>query len=170
MNREQSNNLSDNVNTIMSVIRQSAEINRQTSLTVSDMSQILRNVHIKINALDDDMTVIKDRVDYLEHRVHLDPYQVMAIRKSVNQKIYSILGENKDMHVRYAPLLRKRLHKFLRDYHGMTYPIAMTPTGRLNEILDAIPAWNPQGGLAAIMKEADQNAMARKRARADGYV
>lgn len=131
------------------------------------------------DVLKDDVSSVKKDIEELKYSEEITYEQQRSIDNAVSKRVYELLGigenpskwtlEERITNRKYGRLFRIRLRMEVSDKGHLAYPFRTTQKGNFTPALKDIEAWSPRYGIASLMKEADDNALAMKIAKEQGY-
>lgn len=170
------NDLRDNRNFSMQEL---ANLVGQTNLNVNALLGKVGEVSAKVDMFDDRMGLIENRMDTLETREEITYEQQNTIDSLISKTVYNLMGigaspikwtdEEREINAKYGRLFRRRLRHEVSDKGHLAFPYRTTKKGNFIDACRDIEAWIPRNGIDALMKEADANARANKKAKEEGY-
>lgn len=96
--------------------------------------------------------------------------KIVRLRLGINPKKSEWSDEERLISEKYGKLFSKRLRQEVSNKGHLAYPFRATRKGNYQAALEDIEAWVPRNGIESLKKEADDNAMARRIAREQGYM
>lgn len=152
----------------------------QTNLNINSMANKVREVSDKVDSFEKSIVNIEDRMDNLETREEITYEQQNTIDSLISQVVYSRLGiksepakwsiSERTINKKYGRLFRSRLRREVSNKGHLAYPFRTTKKGNFKDACKDIEAWFPKYGIDALKREADENAIADKIAREQGYL
>ena len=157
-------------------------ISEQTR-NVNSIVGVIKGISDKVDNIDRNFNSYKKetnkRFDQIENQEEITYKQQNAIDAAVSKTVYGLLGigsnpekwsvEERTINAKYGKLFRKRLRMEVSNKGHLAYPYRTTQKGNFVNAINDIEAWVPRNGITGLMKEADDNALARKIAREQGY-
>lgn len=154
-----------------------------TVTKLENMMQELISINInsekKIDKLSDRVDSVASRMDDFEKNSEVTTQQKNTIRRAVRKQVYTVLGlpekksdwslENKLDAKKYSALFFQRCYSETTHKGHLSSPYETTISQNFTQAIRDIEAWTPSNGVAALKKEADDNAIARKIAEEQGY-
>ena len=160
-------------------MQQLMDLMGQQMVNVTAMSRTVGNLSKAVDEVKNDVGVIKERMDTIEFKEEITYEQQNAIDSAVSISVYKLLGigtnpskwtvDERTINEKYGKIFRRRLRKEVTNKGHLAYPYRTTHKGNFVDAIKDIEAWTPRNGIAGLMKEADDNALARKIAREQGY-
>lgn len=151
----------------------------QTNLNVNQIAVKVQDVSKKVDSFEESMLRIENRMDGLENREEITYEQQNTIDSLVSQVVYSRLGIGNEpakwsvkerlINKKYGRLFRSRLRREVSNKGHLAFPFRTTKKGNFVDACKDIEAWQPRYGIEALKREADDNAIADKIAKEQGY-
>lgn len=150
---------------------------------VNSMLGVVRGISDRVDSIDRNFNDYKKqsdkRFDQLENHEEITYEQQNIIDSLISQVVYSRLGigdkpskwtiEERVINNKYGKLFRRRLRKEVANKGHLAYPYRTTQKGNFVDACKDIEAWYPRNGVDELKREADDNAIARKIAKEQGY-
>ena len=160
-------------------IQQLTDLVGQTTLNVNVIAKTVSTLAKKVDSIEETVTVIQDEIEGLKSREEITYEQQNAIDSAVSRTVYKLIDigespskwtvEERTINAKYGKLFRKRLRLEVSNKGHLAYPYRTTKKGNFIDAIRDIEAWTQSNGISGLMKEADDNALARKIAKAQGY-
>lgn len=119
------------------------------------------------------------RVDDIENNYEVTTQQRLTIKKAVNKQVYKLLGlpdkrsewslSDKVLMEKYSHIFHQRCYSEVSRLGHLGNPYGTTTSANFISAVKDIEAWCPTGGIESLKQEADENAVARKIAKEQGY-
>lgn len=171
-NEEENRNELSNISKLETMMAQLIEMQ-------TDGQKTMLQTNKKVERLSETVDVMNARVSALETSEEITYSQQNTIDSLVSQIVYERLGisgkpsewtiEERTINQKYGKLFRKRLRKEVSSKGHLAYPFRTTQKGNFKQACEDIEAWYPRNGIDALKREADDNALARRIAREQGY-
>ena len=146
---------------------------------VATLGNSVGELTIKVDGFYDWQRVSEQRLDNLENEEEITTQQKRHIRATAAKQVYSVLGlppKKKDwsvsdhvVYAKYHRLFFKRCYIETSWKGHLASPYEETTRRNYTDAIKDIEAWTPLGGVAGLMREADENAAARLEAKREGY-
>ena len=160
-------------------IQQLVDLVGQQAMNVNAIARTVGTLSKKVDSVEETVNGIKVDIEYMKYREEITYEQQNAINAAVSRTVYGLLGiknkpsswtvEERTINAKYGKMFRKRLRIEVSDKGHLAYPYRTTQKGNFANAIKDIEAWTPRNGIAALMKEADDNALARRIAQEQGY-
>lgn len=160
-------------------MQQLMDLVAQQSQNVNALVGTIVGIGKEVEGIKDDVTTIKGEVEQLKYSEEITYEQQNTIDSAISKTVYNLLGvgvnpekwtvEERTISAKYGRLFRKRLRLEVSNKGHLAYPYRTTKKGNYVSAINDIEAWIPRNGIAGLMKEADDNALARKIAKEQGY-
>lgn len=122
---------------------------------------------------------VKKRVADIENNYEITTQQRTNIRRTVTKQVYKLLGlpekrsgwsiEHNITMQKYSQIFHQRCYSETAKKGHLGTPYGTTTTRNYVDAIKDIEAWTPNNGIGGLMKEADDNALARLIANNQGY-
>ncbi|MCD8068488.1 MAG: hypothetical protein LUE87_06335 [Lachnospiraceae bacterium] len=165
---------------LINLMGQNAETVNGLANTVGDLQKDVRLMSVKMNSVEDSVTVIKQEITDIKENEEINFSQQQNIRSAVNTRVYSLLNiprrrDDRTMSDRvniqkYVSLFCRRCYTETQRKGHLGDPYRTTPKKNYDMAMHDIEAWYPSNGVDGLRKEADENALARKIAEEQGYI
>lgn len=156
--------------------------NRLENLLLTQNQTILG----KVGEVSKDVETLKSTVDNMKCDIEDIKYneeityeQQATIDREVSKTVYKLLGigndpakwttEERVINKKYGRLFRRRCRLEVTNKGNLAFPYRTTKKGNFIGACKDIEAWVPRNGIESLKKEADDNALANRIAREQGY-
>lgn len=169
--------MAKNYDEIMELIGKAAEITSDNSKATAvvlkklqDQEKLLGGISCQVENIDNRMSNVETRLDYVETSEEITTLQVETLKGSAQKRVSEIIGNDPLDHNKYFRTFILRLYKDARRNAGLGSKIQCTKKGDFQRCINYIEAWIPSCGCAELRAKADANAKARLEAKALGYI
>lgn len=156
-------------------------IKAQTA-NINTILGVITNVSSEVADIKTEQTLQGDRITKLEDEARngeVTTREKRQIKKAVTRRVYELLGipaNKKDwdqpMRVyfkKYSHIFHSRCYAEVSRMGHLASPYEETAKKDYTDAIKDIEAWTPSNGITGLKKESDDNAIARKIAREQGY-
>lgn len=164
---------SENVNVILGKV---GDLAKQFDNLKSDVGSEITEFKAGISK---EIKSVKDEFETMKASAEITTEQRRLIKRAVNTQVYKILDlpehkENLTIEDRvtirkYSRIFHQRCYAEVSRMGHLGNPYGTTIARNYTQAIRDIEAWTPSNGISGLMKEADDNALARKIAREQGY-
>lgn len=168
-----------NMQQLMDLMGQQTQNVNSVAKDVRTLAGEVGNLSKTIEEVKGDVSIMKGDIETMKYREEITYEQQNAIDNAVSKAVYSLIGvsgnpskwtlEERTVNQKYGKLFRKRLRMEVSNKGHLAYPYRTTKKGNFIDAIRDIESWTPRNGITGLMKEADDNALARKIAREQGY-
>lgn len=133
-----------------------------------------------IERIDRKVDTVEKRMNDFENNSEITTQQRNTVRRTVNAQVYKLLGlpekksswnlDDKVKAKKYSQLFHQRCYSEVSKKGHLSAPYGTTTSQNFIAAVNDIEAWTPSNGIAGLMAEADENAMANRIAKEEGYV
>lgn len=135
---------------------------KDTKVLVASLSKDIKNVQTDYSALTERMT-------NLEENEEITTEQHKTIRTAAHRRIFEIMGDDKYKRAKYFRGFITRLYMDAKTFSGLGNSIPTTRKRDFQRVIDYIESWTPTYGCRTLMRDLDEMAAARKKAKEEGY-
>ena len=148
-------------------------------MMMKELIEIESGTAKKVEDLYDWRNSVDSRFDRIENETEVTTQQKNQIRRAVNRRVYELLNlpqkkcdwtiEDKIVSDKYSRLFHSRCYAESSKLGHLASPYESTSRKNYTDAIRDIEAWIPANGIIGLKTEADENAVARKIAREQGY-
>ena len=161
---------------ILHVMQLTAQCMGSTEKTINNMIALIQHNTNDINALQDTVSSIKDKmntivddVTTLKYTSEIDTKQHENITKAAKRRVFALIGYDPLDQKKYFRTFIAKLYSDTKKYANLGPQIAVTHKEDYDNCMNYINTWVPYGGVESLKKFIDRTAKAKRKAKKKGY-
>ena len=161
---------------ILHVMQLTAQCMGSTEKTTNNMIALIQHNTNDINALQDTVSSIKDKmntivddVTTLKYTSEIDTKQHENITKAAKRRVFALIGYDPLDQKKYFRTFIAKLYNDTKKYANLGPQIAVTHKEDYDNCMNYINTWVPYGGVESLKKFIDRTAKAKRKAKKKGY-
>ena len=162
----------DEMNKLLLIVTKQSETVDSILLAIGNMGKRIDNMAIDVSGLKSDVEILKNEEE-------IKTSKAREIRKLANKVVSRRLGINEDpakrtmqekvIDKKYRSMFSSALYSEVSDKGHLASPYSATAKKDFVDACKDIEEWYPREGIDGLKKRADENAVARKIAKEQGY-
>ena len=167
----------DNFDKLFSIVQQTAQNAQIISESVIGIKKDFEAFKIDVRG---DISTLKEDIEGIKNNYEISNEQRKQIRRAVNSQVRKLLDlpdkkgnltlEDRVKIQKYGHIFHQRCYAEVSRIGHLGNPYGVTVKKDFISAIKDIEAWTPSNGISGLMKEADDNAEARKIAKEQGYL
>lgn len=161
---------------ILHAMQLTAQCMGSTEKTTNNMIALIQHNTNDINALQDTVSSIKDKmhtivddVTTLKYTSEIDTKQHENITKAAKRRVFALIGYDPLDQKKYFRTFIAKLYSDTKKYANLGPQIAVTHKEDYDNCMNYINTWVPYGGVESLKKFIDRTAKAKRKAKKKGY-
>lgn len=161
---------------ILHAMQLTAQCMGSTEKTTNNMIALIQHNTNDINALQDTVSSIKDKmntivddVTTLKYTSEIDTKQHENITKAAKRRVFALIGYDPLDQKKYFRTFIAKLYSDTKKYANLGPQIAVTHKEDYDNCMNYINTWVPYGGVESLKKIIDRTAKAKRKAKKKGY-
>ena len=161
---------------ILHAMQLTAQCMGSTEKTTNNMIALIQHNTNDINALQDTVSSIKDKmntivddVTTLKYTSEIDTKQHENITNAAKRRVFTLIGYDPLDQKKYFRTFIAKLYSDTKKYANLGPQIAVTHKEDYDNCMNYINTWVPYGGVESLKKFIDRTAKAKRKAKKKGY-
>lgn len=161
------NNSDFDIQTLMNIVGQNAMTMQSVIATIDETKRYAIEtreqtglIAEQVETYGSDIKNLKDRMCQYENNTEITNAQCVQMATAVSRRVYQLFPSVIDK--KYRSTAFKRCYSEMQRFHGMGRPYRTTPKCMYKQVMDAIEAWLPVGGVDKLRDDVDKQTQADK--------